>query len=276
MTAQRRALLAWHRRNGRADLPWRDARSPYRTLVSEVMLQQTQVERVIPKFEAFMRRFPTIQALAAASAGDVLREWKGLGYNARALRLHAAAATIVREHGGRIPRRRSALRALPGIGEYTAAAIRAFAYGLDEIPVDVNVGRLTRRLGRKAMEAVGRSGYRVASALMDLGAQVCTTRNPDCGHCPLLRACASGPIRTPVRRSINAKTPYKQSSRYARGRIIDALRELPPGKRISLLDLHRDLRALLPSRSAKEFGKLVEGLQREGLLDVQDGGLALP
>ncbi len=276
MTTSRRALLAWYRKRGRADLPWRQERSPYRTLVSEVMLQQTQVDRVVPKFEAFMRRFPTLRALATANAGDVLREWKGLGYNARALRLHATAVAVVRDHGGIIPRNRVALRALPGVGPYTAAAIRAFAYGLDDVPVDVNIGRLVRRLGRKAVKAIGRSGYTIASALMDLGAQICTARTPQCAACPLLRTCESGPIRTSPRRNGKARSPFKQSSRYARGRIIDLLRDLPPGKRISLLDLRRGLRAVLPQRSAAEIGRLVEGLRREGLLDVQDGDLALP
>lgn len=270
----RGALLRWHAKHGRRDFPWRRKKTPYRTLVSEFMLQQTQVDRVIPRFEAFLRVFPTMRSLAAASRGDVLRAWKGLGYNARAIRLHAAASAIVREHGGRIPRETASLRALPGVGAYTAAAIRAFAYDLDDLPVDVNVGRVLGRVGTRARSAIGRSGYAVASALMDLGAQVCTARAPACTVCPVRSHCAKE--IAPARATARERVPFKQTSRYARGRIIDRLRELAPGEAISLLDLASDLRATLPERSGEEVRGLVDALAREGLLVVQDGAVSLP
>lgn len=271
----RRALLRWHERNGRTDFPWRRRRSTYRTLVSEFMLQQTQVDRVIPKFAAFMQRFPTLAALAAATPGDVLREWKSLGYNARAIRLRAVAAAVMEKHGGRIPRDATQLRALPGVGEYTAAAIRAFAYDLDDVPVDVNIRRVLHRLGSRARRALGTSGYALASALMDFGAQVCTARAPGCAQCPIKRHCEMGPIAVPGARG-KGKMPFEETTRFARGRIIDRLRDLAPGERISLLDLHRDLRGVLPRHGVEKVRLLVDALDREGLLVAADGNVGLP
>jgi A/G-specific adenine glycosylase len=164
-------LLAWfavHRR----DLPWRRTRDPYAILVSEVMLQQTQVERVVPRYVRWLERWPSAEALAAAATADVLREWQGLGYNRRALNLHRAA-TVIAERGWP-----SDLTELPGVGAYTAAAIRNFALGDDVLPVDTNVSRVQERTGH-AFEP------RNAQALMDLGATVCLARVPRCGACPV-------------------------------------------------------------------------------------------
>jgi A/G-specific adenine glycosylase len=152
-------LLAWFAANER-DLPWRRTRDPYAILVSEVMLQQTQVERVMPRYLAWLERWPTVEALAAAPIADVLREWQGLGYNRRALNLHRAAAAIS-ERGWP-----SDLTALPGVGAYTAAAIRNFAFGEDVLPIDTNVRRVQERTGH-------RFSPRSVQALMDLGATVC-------------------------------------------------------------------------------------------------------
>jgi len=135
------ALLAWYRIHGRAHLPWRQTRDPYRVLVSEFMLQQTQVERVLPLFEAFVAAFPDLASLAAAQAADVVRLWRGLGYNSRAVRLHALARAVVERHGGALPSDRDALLALPGIGPYTASAVRAFAFELDDVALDTNIRR---------------------------------------------------------------------------------------------------------------------------------------
>src|SRR5438477_10576463 len=146
MKATQNPLLAWYARNGRAHLPWRKTRNPYRILVSEFMLQQTQVERVLPKYRAFVKRFPTFQRLAAASAADVLREWRGLGYNSRAVRLKRIAETVVKRFGGVMPHDAETLRALPGIGAYTAAALRAFAFECDDAAIDTNVRRVVHRL----------------------------------------------------------------------------------------------------------------------------------
>ncbi len=140
------ALLAWYAAHGRRHLPWRATRDPYRIVVSESMLQQTQVERVIPLYEAFVARWPSFAALAAADAGDVVRAWRGLGYNSRAVRLHALARAVVERHGGALPRETDALLALPGIGAYTAAAVRAFAFECDDAAMDVNLRRVVHRV----------------------------------------------------------------------------------------------------------------------------------
>lgn len=141
-----KSLTAWYRLYGRTTLPWRVRRDLYYTLVSEFMLQQTQVDRVVPKFEAFVARFPDFRTLALASTADVLREWKGLGYNSRAVRLKQVAETVCQRFGGEMPREASLLRHLPGVGPYTAAAIRVFAFDLDDAPVDTNIRRIVHRL----------------------------------------------------------------------------------------------------------------------------------
>jgi A/G-specific adenine glycosylase len=203
-----RRLLGWYRTHAR-DLPWRRTRSPYRVLVSEIMLQQTQVERVIPKYRQFLRHYPTLRALAAADPGDVRRLWYPLGYNARPFRLHSIAREAVARYGGRLPDSAPALRALPGIGRYTAGAVLAFAFGRDAAVLDTNVRRVLgrvflglRRAARardtiywglaEAVVPAGRA-YDFNQALMDFGATWCTARQPRCVPCPLRRSCASYP-----------------------------------------------------------------------------------
>jgi A/G-specific adenine glycosylase len=205
--AFRRRLLAWYRRNGR-DLPWRRTRDPYRVLVSEVMLQQTQVSRVVPKYREWLRRYPSLDALAAASTGEVREAWYPLGYNIRPLRLRSIARTVVRRYGGRLPRSRDGLLALKGIGAYTAGAVLSFAFGQDAAILDTNVRRVLRRVWAGEDTPVrdralwdlaerllprGRT-YDFNQALMDLGATVCTARRPRCDACPLARMCASYPL----------------------------------------------------------------------------------
>jgi len=199
-------LLAWFRRNGR-DLPWRRTRDPYKILVSEVMLQQTQVERVRDYYERFLQEYPTVQDLAAARPARVQESWHGLGYYARARNLHAAARTIARRHGGRFPRRLEDLQALPGVGRYTAGAVVSFAYGEPAPILDTNVRRVLSRIfvRRRAStpaaterrlwalaEAVVPAGdaWTMNQALMDFGATICTARNPKCPSCPLRSLCA--------------------------------------------------------------------------------------
>jgi A/G-specific adenine glycosylase len=289
-------LLAWYRRHGRAALPWRVARDPYYTLVSEFMLQQTQVDRVAPSFAAFVERFPDVASLARASVADVLRQWKGLGYNSRAVRLKGVAEAVVALHGGVIPSDRKALRALPGVGPYTASAIRAFAFDIDDAPVDTNIRRLmhrlfygieypraaaARELDRRARELVPPgAAHDWNSALMDLGATICTARSPKCLLCPLRGECAAAPIDAVVLdalRAANAKPrapqqtiKFERTTRYARGRIVDRLRDLPAGERISLLDLHRSIEPALPGRSIEDVRALVAALERDGLV-ARDG-----
>jgi A/G-specific adenine glycosylase len=204
-----RRLLAWYRRHGR-DLPWRRTREPYRILVSEIMLQQTQVERVLPKYHQFLDRYPTMQALAAAPVGEVRRLWYPLGYNARPLRLHAIARETIARYGGRLPDRADALRRLPGVGRYTAGAILAFAHGHDVAVLDTNVRRVLGRVflgprrlrrlrGEKALWDLAAwlvprgHGYDFNQALMDFGATWCTPRAPRCVRCPMRAFCATYP-----------------------------------------------------------------------------------
>jgi A/G-specific adenine glycosylase len=204
-----RRLLAWYARHGR-DLPWRRTRVPYRVLVSEIMLQQTQVDRVIPKYREFLRAYPTLKALAAAPVEQVRKLWYPLGYNARPLRLHAIACETQARYRGRLPDTAEALRALPGIGRYTAGAVLSFAYGRDTAVLDTNVRRVLtrvflgpRRAGRlrgekslwtlaEALVPAGR-GYDFNQALMDFGATWCTPRRPRCAPCPMRAFCATYP-----------------------------------------------------------------------------------
>src|SRR5947208_8863075 len=180
------ALLAWFRGNGRA-LPWRRTNTPYAILVSEVMLQQTQVDRVVPRYLAWLERWPTVDLLAAAPAADAIHEWQGLGYYRRALNLHRAAEQIA---GCGWP---EDLTELPGVGRYTADAVACFALGQDVLPVDTNVSRVRERSGEAFDPAC-------AQALMDLGATVCLARVPRCGACPLAAACPSRGRRYAPRR----------------------------------------------------------------------------
>ena len=201
--AFRRRLLAWYARHAR-QLPWRGVGDPYAVLVSEMMLQQTQVRRVVEFFPPFLARYPTLEDLAAAPADAVREAWDGLGYYARARNLHAAAREVVATHGGVLPERPEDLRRLPGIGRYTAGAVASIAFGADVPAVDTNAARVLRRAlgmrrGRPARlwrvaEAMVPRG-RAADwnqALMDLGATVCTARAPRCATCPVRTSCATG------------------------------------------------------------------------------------
>jgi A/G-specific adenine glycosylase len=293
--------LEWYARHGRTTLPWRVVRSPYFTLVSEFMLQQTQVDRVVPKFAAFVARFPDISALARAASGEVLREWQGLGYNLRALRLHESAGVVVERFNGAMPAQSHLLRQLPGVGPYTAAAIRAFGFNLDDAPLDVNIRRIvhrifyglefpaqatTRELDARAQEmAAPGVAHDWNSALMDLGATICTARAPKCLLCPLRGACAAAPIEASALenarrehakpRSPQNAIPWERTTRFARGRIVERLRALPPGRRISLLDLHGDLQPLMPERSLEDVRNLVAILEQDGLIAREGEAIAL-
>jgi A/G-specific adenine glycosylase len=208
-------LLDWYAAHGR-DLPWRRTRDPYRVLVSEIMLQQTQVDRVIPKYHEFLRRYPTLQRLARADARAVRRLWYPLGYNARPFRLHQIAREAVATYGGRLPDRAEDLRRLPGVGRYTAGAMLAFAHGRDVPVLDTNVRRVLGRVflgARRAARARGDKlfwdlagalvppgrGYDFNQALMDFGATWCSPRKPKCRPCPMRNFCASYPEGRPGR-----------------------------------------------------------------------------
>jgi A/G-specific adenine glycosylase len=209
--AFRRRLLAWYGRHQRP-LPWRRTRDPYAILVSEIMLQQTQVSRVEDYWTRFLERYPTVDDLAAASSDAVHDSWAGRGYYARARNLHAAAKEVVRDHGSRFPPEPDALRKLPGIGRYTAAAVASIAFGADVGTVDTNVARVLARAfeirGKKKSAARERRTWTLVNALvprgragdwnqalMDLGATICTARTPRCGACPVKPACRYAPMK---------------------------------------------------------------------------------
>jgi A/G-specific adenine glycosylase len=290
-------LLTWFQAQRRT-LPWRTDRSPYRVVVSEFMLQQTQVERVLLPFERFVGAFPSFASLAAASRAGVVRAWRGLGYNSRAVRLHALAQAVCERHAGELPSETLALLALPGVGPYTASAIRAFAFDLDDIALDTNVRRVLHRAffglewpaprsnvevadaGRRLLPS-GR-GNEFNSALMDLGATVCTARAPKCLLCPLAGACKAAPVDpgrlAEAARSAASSRPkprFEETTRYLRGRIVDALRSLPAHESISLLDLHRELSRHVPGRTLHELSASSVALARDGLVAFDGTYLSL-
>jgi A/G-specific adenine glycosylase len=234
------ALLAWFATNGR-DLPWRRTRDPYAILVSEVMLQQTQVERVVPRYLEWLERWPSVQALASASPAEVIRAWQGLGYNRRGLNLHRAAQQIAQDGWP------EDLTQLPGVGAYTAAAVGNFALGRDVLPVDTNVRRVQERTATQFSPAAGQ-------ALMDLGATVCLARIPRCTVCPLAAGCPSrGQRYEPLRRQSRFEGSFRQ--RRAQTLRLVAAAERP----LEELDLDA-----------------VESLAQDGLVQISADVVALP
>ncbi len=217
------ALLDWYAA-GHRDLPWRRTTDPYAILVSEVMLQQTQVARVVPRFEAWLERWPTAAALAAAGRAEVLGAWVGLGYNTRGLRLHAACTVVVREGW---PRTAAGLRALPGVGPYTAAAVASFAFGEAVAAVDVNVARVAARLGAGTPQALLPAGRAAEwnQAMMELGATTCRARSAACSGCPLAPWCASaGRVQIAAPAPAGTGRPrFEETNRWVRGRVVAAL-----------------------------------------------------
>jgi A/G-specific adenine glycosylase len=233
-----RLLLAWHARNCR-DLPWRRTRDPYAILVSEVMLQQTQVPRVIPRYEAWLERWPTADDLASAPRDEVIRAWQGLGYNRRAVNLHRAAQQVAAEGWP------EDLTELPGVGTYTAAAVRRFALGEPVLPLDTNVARVLERTGAQF-------GPEAAEALMDLGSTVCLARIPRCDVCPLASACPSrGQRFEPLRKQSRFEGSFRQ-------RRAETLRLVAAG------------------RSAGLDGEAVASLEQDGLIETRSGRAYLP
>ncbi len=231
------ALLGWFAEQGR-DLPWRRTRDPWAILVSELMLQQTQVARVIGRWPRFLERFPSVTACADRPVGDVIDEWSGLGYNRRAVNLHLAAVAVRDEHDGVLPSSLEDLLALPGVGPYTARAVRAFAHEFDDGVVDTNIGRVLARVGGEQLKPAAAQrladdlvplghGWEWNQAIMELGALVCRPM-PACESCPVSEACSwqgNGPDPAAGSAAVSkGQSRFEGSDRQGRGRLVDALR----------------------------------------------------
>jgi len=247
------AVLAWYSQNGR-DLPWRHTRDPYAILVSEVMLQQTQVSRVLPRYLEWLERWPTVESLAAAPAADVIRAWSGLGYNRRAINLHRTAQAVAQRGG--FPRQIAELEALPGIGPYTARALACFAFGAQVSAPDVNARRvLGRAFGDPDHPPPPGRAFDWNQALFDLGSTVCLARRPRCGECPLAAGCPSAGMTFAPQRK---QGPFEGSFRQRRSSL---LRTIADAGTLDADGLDGD--ALI-------------ALMRDGLVVVEDGRARLP
>jgi len=302
-------LLQWYTIEYR-DLPWRSTHDPYAILVSEMMLQQTQVYRVLPKYQQFLAAFPTLADLAAAPTADVISNWIPLGYNMRAVRLQSIARQVMAEYGGRIPDSIEELLKLKGVGRYTAGAIACFAYMKQVATVDTNINRVLHRiflgleypepkLSNDQMLSLAEQvlpdgkAYEWNQALMDLGATICTSSNPQCARCPLHEVCnaytemlnyslfPSGAVLRQLRKVAEKKEtyqsqPFTSTNRYFRGRIVDHLRSLPAGQRIPLTTLGPKIKQEFRDDDLTWLQQLVDRLAKDGLVDYADDGVRLP
>ncbi len=303
------SLLQWYAAEKR-DLPWRMTSDPYAILVSEIMLQQTQVDRVLPKYLQFLTAFPTLEKLADASTADVISIWVPLGYNMRAVRLQSIARQVIAEYHGRIPDTIEELLKLKGVGRYTAGAIACFAYHKQVATVDTNIRRVLHRifLGLEHPEPKlndaqmlthaeqvlpDGEAYNWNQALMDLGATICTSNNPRCGQCPLQQTCQayvemsqyslfpSGVVLRQLRKVAEKKPtyqsqPFTSSNRYFRGRIVNLLRSVPARQRLPLSELGAQIKPDFSAEDESWLQKIVDGLVKDGLLDKTDDGVRLP
>ncbi len=297
-------LLAWFTTTAR-DLPWRHTRDPYRILIAEIMLQQTQVDRVLPKYAAFLQIFPDLETLATAPTADVIRQWAGLGYNRRAVNLQRTARQVLEEHHGTFPQDMDSLQQLPGIGPYTAGAIACFAFEQDVAFLDTNMRRVLHRcligaeppnppLKERAMLELAAAlvpigaGWQWNQALMELGALVCTATTPACTDCPLQAYCTARtswqtseteyrqtPRKKPAASIAERRAPFIGSNRYYRGRLIDVLRSLPAGTSLSLDQIGQYIHP--ETEPSNEWVRaLIEGLARDGLVELIDEQVRLP
>jgi len=302
-------LLNWYAAQQR-DLPWRSTDDPYAILVSEIMLQQTQVDRVLPKYQQFLATFPTLAELAAAPTAEVISAWVPLGYNMRAVRLQSIARQVIAEYDGRIPDTIDDLLKLKGIGRYTAGAIACFAYRKQVATVDTNIRRVLHRIflgleypkpkihdaemltfAERVLPAD--EAYNWNQALMDLGATICTSNNPQCTFCPLQSNCTayvemgqqslfpSGIVLRQLRKVAEKKTayqtqPFTSTNRYFRGRIVDLLRAIHASERITLVALGQQIKPTFCDDDLPWLEKIVTGLAKDGLLDYAENGVRLP
>jgi A/G-specific adenine glycosylase len=278
---QHEAVLSWYSAHQR-DLPWRrPGASPWAVLVSEVMLQQTPVARVLPAYHAWLRRWPTPAALAGAPPGEAVRQWGRLGYPRRALRLHAAASILAREYGGEVPACHADLLGLPGIGSYTAAAVAAFAFGQRHAVLDTNVRRVLARLvtgaqfpsphlsaaearmAESLLPADPGVAARWSVALMELGALVCTAARPRCADCPVAAACSWRLAGRPQSQQPRAAQRYAGTDRQCRGALLSILRE-------ARAPVSSDtLAAAWPN--PQQQARALDGLVADGLVEVHPG-----
>jgi A/G-specific adenine glycosylase len=302
-------LLSWYAAEQR-DLPWRSTSDPYAILVSEIMLQQTQVDRVLPKYQQFLSSFPTLAELAAAPTANVISAWVPLGYNMRAVRLQSIARQVIAEYDGHIPDTIDDLLKLKGIGRYTAGAIACFAYHKQVSTVDTNIRRVLHRifLGLEHPEPKVNDAqmlsladqvlppdeaYNWNQALMDIGATICTSSNPRCIRCPLQETCQayvemsqyslfpSGPVLRQLRKVAEKKPgyqsqPFTTTNRYFRGRIVDLLRTLPVPQRLTLSSLGPQIKPEYTEVDLPWLQQIVQGLVKDGLLDYTEEGVRLP
>ncbi|WP_300345283.1 A/G-specific adenine glycosylase [Nesterenkonia sp.] len=288
-------LTQWYR-HAQRDLPWRrEDCSAWGVFVSEVMLQQTPVQRVLPRWQEWMRRWPTPADCAAAGTAELLQVWDRLGYPRRALRLQQAAAAMVERHGGEVPADPDLLRALPGVGEYTAAAVACFAFGVPEVVVDTNIRRVharvfagdplpgktytaqQRRLARDVFPDPEIDDGGLACtwniAAMELGALVCTAASPDCARCPVAQLCAwrAAGYPEPTEQQRGRGQPWAGTDRQVRGRIMAVLRQGVPVPRSELL-----AQLGLPSASAEQRARCLDSLLSDGLAETDGEQVALP
>jgi A/G-specific adenine glycosylase len=294
VAAVQKALLDWFAQESR-QLPWRSTTDHYAIMVSEVMLQQTQVDRVIPVYLAFLQRFPTFQSLSDAPAAEVIRAWAGMGYNRRAMNLQRAAKQVAELYEGVLPNDMKALRGLPGVGEYTAAALACFALGQEVAVIDTNVRRVLGRVfygpegaPEKELAGIAQQALPVGEswswnqALMDLGATVCTARRPTCLLCPVRSDCkAAWSFLAPNGAVAETRAPYKTkpekfegSSRYYRGRVVAHLRGLLEGESCSIEVLGSVVKPDYIANDEPWLLTLLQGLQRDGLVTMSGEGTA--
>ncbi len=282
-SAIRRNILSWYKKHARTHLPWRLTHDAYHILVSEVMLQQTQVDRVIPKYLAFLASFPTVKKLAEATPARVIMAWQGLGYNRRALFLKRTAETVLNDFKGVFPEDKETLKTLPGVGDYTARAILSFAFQKPIPMMDTNHRRFYSRVFFGANKVVSdevlltvaeeilpkKRAYDWNQALMDFGSLQCTAKAPLCGTCPLNTLCKAAFKVQKKKRVLKKPTVrFLDSNRYVRGRIIETLRV---SKKVS----RKNVLLAFPDRSKEKMNSILEGLLRDGLIEEGNGVIVL-
>lgn len=288
-------LLDWYSEHSR-ELPWRNTHDPYHIVVSELMLQQTQVDRVIPKYDAWFKQFPTVKSLADAPTKDVIAAWQGLGYNRRALYLQRIAQTVLDEFNGAFPKTREELLELPGIGPYTAGALMSFAYKADEAIVDTNVIRLLGRMfiGYKDLPSVSEKElwnlsksmipkkgktYYFNQALMDFGAMVCDLRKPKCDECPFQKMCASypdiqdaKPNELRYQKKAKEKLYFGKPRRIWRGKILKYLHEVESA---TPLQIGYNIQHDFEQDRLDWVKEVIITLEKDGLISISDNQISV-